>query len=305
MFCLQTNRQTDIKKKLEDGHKVGGQRNWVQVLCNSAPALVWGALYFRSFGHTLLPLTLSATSPASCPGLSAGESAALATWLQAAFIGHYACCAGDTWASELGILDSGSCRLVTTCRRVPRGTNGGVSLVGTVASAVGGLFIALVYVWLNTFAPKAVEGAVTQSEQWLPVLVMGTAAGLFGSLVGCVFSSFAWICCETHSVHTLPSAHSWTVRWAQLCNIPVSTRRSVWWSMPRPKTPPTSPASICSTTTWYLSLLTLCGVVTNSSILLCALMRLVGESVVCAAHEHRHRLPFAVYLLSSATTRRE
>src|SRR6267154_108614 len=52
---------------------------------------------------------------------------------------HFACCLGDTLASELGILSSRSPILITTLRTVPHGTNGGVSLGGTLASLFGGL----------------------------------------------------------------------------------------------------------------------------------------------------------------------
>ena len=67
-------------------------------------------------------------------------------------LGALGCCAGDTWASELGtvISLSGEKRsdpvLVTnTCRNVPKGTNGGVSLVGLIASFSGGLAVGVAF----------------------------------------------------------------------------------------------------------------------------------------------------------------
>ena len=69
-----------------------------------------------------------------------------------AVLGALGCCAGDTWASELGtvISLSGEKRsdpvLVTNpCRKVPKGTNGGVSLVGLIASFSGGLAVGVAF----------------------------------------------------------------------------------------------------------------------------------------------------------------
>jgi uncharacterized protein (TIGR00297 family) len=69
-----------------------------------------------------------------------------ATWL-AAGAGALASSAADTWGTEIGMLSKSSPRLVTTWRRVPTGTSGGVSGTGLVATVAGALFIALA-VWL-------------------------------------------------------------------------------------------------------------------------------------------------------------
>src|SRR5690348_8462708 len=58
-------------------------------------------------------------------------------------IANYAAVAADTFSSELRILSKGDPRLITSwnLRKVPRGTNGGVSLLGLGAGVLGSLVI--------------------------------------------------------------------------------------------------------------------------------------------------------------------
>lgn len=42
------------------------------------------------------------------------EDSTVVTALLGGIVGHYACCNGDTWSSELGMLSSEQPRLITT-----------------------------------------------------------------------------------------------------------------------------------------------------------------------------------------------
>ena len=95
---------------------------------------------------------------------------------------HFACCLGDTLASELGILSKSKPLLITTLKRVPPGTNGAISLIGTIASIVGGALVGVL-----TGITLILENAQCRREaaEYLlfDTLTWGMFAGLFGSLV--------------------------------------------------------------------------------------------------------------------------
>lgn len=58
-------------------------------------------------------------------------------------IANYAAVAADTFSSELGILSESQPRLITSLalRKVPRGTNGGVTVWGLLAGVLGSLIV--------------------------------------------------------------------------------------------------------------------------------------------------------------------
>lgn len=142
------------------------------------------------------------------------------SFLLASYIGHYACCAADTWASELGVLSKSKPRLVTTLRTVPPGTNGGVSLLGLAASALGGAFVGLLYLVMSLFS------STTQPQ----VIALGATAGLFGSLLDSLlgatlqatwFDTSAKKICEERA----PSAGAATA--VHVCGVDVLTNEQV------------------------------------------------------------------------------
>lgn len=101
--------------------------------------------------------------------------------------GYYACSCGDTWASELGVLSTEQPRLITTLRPVRRGSNGGVTLLGTAASILGGLFMGLVFCAASALSPAG--GSLTMSTPQWTLVPMGLAAGIFGSLTDSILGA--------------------------------------------------------------------------------------------------------------------
>lgn len=156
----------DEEKAVDEAHKAGGQRNWVQVVCNAAVPALLTLMAGSITGGMDAPLRSVAA-----PGLAA---------LYGGFLGYYACCCGDTWASELGQLSPEEPRLITTLRPVRKGTNGGVTLAGLGASVAGGLFIGVVYYLAGVISPSG--NFALGVQQW-KVVPLAVVAGLVGSLI--------------------------------------------------------------------------------------------------------------------------
>ncbi len=91
-----------------------------------------------------------------------------------AFAGALAAAAADTWSTEIGGRSSPRPRLITTGARVPAGTSGAVTLLGTLGGAGGAALIG---------AAAAVLGIVPRGAgPW--IAVAGVAGGLVDSLLG-------------------------------------------------------------------------------------------------------------------------
>lgn len=104
----------------------------------------------------------------------------------AACLSSLACACGDTWASEVGSVVGGTPYLVTRCccKRVPRGTNGGVTLIGLACSLAGGLVVGLSYfIGLAIFV--GFENTTGNQDALLQmwVIPLGGVAGFWGSLL--------------------------------------------------------------------------------------------------------------------------
>lgn len=101
----------------------------------------------------------------------------LRKYLALVVLSSISCCCGDTFASEFGSVVDARPRLITTSGRVPRGTNGGVSPAGTLASAVGGAIIGVTFYITQqwTFGDIEISSVL--------ILVASLGGGLIGSLI--------------------------------------------------------------------------------------------------------------------------
>lgn len=89
------------------------------MLCNGGMAMQLALLYLLDCGSGERPIDFGAQYRSS--------------WLGIGILGAFACCNGDTWASEIGsVVGRTDPFLITTRKRVPRGTNGGVTIVGLI-----------------------------------------------------------------------------------------------------------------------------------------------------------------------------
>ncbi|KAM3328831.1 hypothetical protein ACQJBY_026137 [Aegilops geniculata] len=108
------------------------------------------------------------------------KESGLVTALIGGVIGHYSCCNGDTWSSELGILSKSEPRIITTFKRVRKGTNGGVTIDGLLAAAAAGCSIGLAFVLIGFLTTQCASDVFWRQ---LLVIPLATAAGLCGSLI--------------------------------------------------------------------------------------------------------------------------
>jgi uncharacterized protein (TIGR00297 family) len=166
-FYLSSSKLTkmgeDRKKKIDADFKKGGQRDMYQVFQNSAPALIAIIFYLYFYSSVSTPKDLdSSKRPAE-------------VFLLCFYLGFYGAATGDTWSSEIGVLSTRNCRLITQLwRKVPPGTNGGVTVDGIIASAGGGLFEGIL-LWL----------IIPESS----LLIVGCFGGSFGSFLDSVLGA--------------------------------------------------------------------------------------------------------------------
>ena len=174
------------KQGLDEKFSKGHERDAGQVFGNGGIATAFAALYF------FFPN---------------------AAWPWIGFAAALAAVNADTWATELGVLNPNPPRMITNPTKVvEKGTSGGISLIGTLASLAGSALIGILAAILYpATAPLSIFMIVTLS---------GLAGSLFDSLLGATVQAM-YYCptdkkeTEKHPLHTCgtPTVHIRGWKW--------------------------------------------------------------------------------------------
>jgi uncharacterized protein (TIGR00297 family) len=127
------------------------------------------------------------------------------------YIGSLATATADTWATEIGVLSTAYPRLITTGKRTSPGTSGGITTLGTGASAGGALSLGLVF-WLLK------RGKTAPQLPWI-ALCSGLAGSLVDSYLGATIQAMYY--CPICQKETERSIHS--------CGTQTQALRGISW----------------------------------------------------------------------------
>jgi uncharacterized protein (TIGR00297 family) len=148
------------------------KRNIWNVIGNSLPALIVliGIIFFHQYSSLL----------------------------ELAFFGAISAALADTLSSEIGYYSKKSPLLITTLKKVPKGTDGGVTLLGEASAFFGGLVIASIYflVYQNFYSALIILlaglvgsnvdsffGAIFETKK----ILNNTQVNMIGSAAGAIF----------------------------------------------------------------------------------------------------------------------
>lgn len=219
VFFLAGTRATAVKKEVKatltlhaqgssgggsgSGSAGGGEgpRTHVQVLANSLMASILTLLHAYQLSRRRDAI-LAGQVPDGTYCYSWGGDL-----LVVGIIANYAAVCADTFSSELGILSRTEPRLITSLnlRKVPRGTNGGVTVWGLVAGFLGSLIIVGTSLFFLPMCAGRTSGKVGGGRSWTLNEKVVFAAGMtiWGTL-GSLLDSFlgGWLQRSVRDVRT-------------------------------------------------------------------------------------------------------
>jgi uncharacterized protein (TIGR00297 family) len=155
-FLLSTLVSNRSKRKSEHAG-----RTYIQVLANGGLPMIFALLYFfTQFNIFLFTAVI----------LFAGNNA-------------------DTWGSEIGTKLKGKTYNIFTLKQVPIGLSGGVSIQGTIASALGSLIMASIYIITIFLMNRGLLIYEFWFFEFMLIFLLGFLNTLIDSYLGAVFQA--------------------------------------------------------------------------------------------------------------------
>jgi len=112
--------------------------------------------------------------------------------LTVAFLGAVSSANADTWAVELGLLSKEDPVLITNLKKkVPPGTSGGVTKLGTLGSFLGALFIAVISAALYQYISPP-QSAIDPVSIFIVTFLSGSIAEKIDSFLGATIQVKYW-----------------------------------------------------------------------------------------------------------------
>ncbi|MEM2872635.1 MAG: DUF92 domain-containing protein [Nitrososphaerales archaeon] len=147
-----TKFKYDYKERLGFAQEKGGVRSWPNVLANGGAAAFFSVMEFR-FGGGIYAV---------------------------AFLGAVASATADTLATEVGLLSKKEPRLITNLKKkVPAGTSGGITPIGTIAAFFASFIIGITATILN----------IVGEASPIKILAIVTLGGIIGSITDSILGA--------------------------------------------------------------------------------------------------------------------
>jgi uncharacterized protein (TIGR00297 family) len=151
-FFISSSALTKLHEKTEMNQSKG--RNYIQVLANGSVAAFFSILYYVFQSDVFMIAAVASIASSNA----------------------------DTWASEIGALTTGKTIHIHNFRQASKGVSGAISLLGTLASLLGALFISAVLMTIHALTfPIDMQILIPYG---LIVVVCGFLGCLIDSLLG-------------------------------------------------------------------------------------------------------------------------
>jgi uncharacterized protein (TIGR00297 family) len=185
---LSSFRANDKASTASDKFTKGSRRDLSQAAANSGLATLFALLY----GLSRSPRTRRVA--------------------KAGFMGALATANADTWATELGVLSASSPRMITSGKPVAPGTSGGVTLLGTTASALGACSLGFFF-WAGQGFRKSLA----------PTPLLALLSGMVGSFFDSVLGA------TLQAMYSCPACKTETERCIHHCGARTESMRGIAW----------------------------------------------------------------------------